>query len=334
MLAVLLREPGGPEALEVVEQPLPLLQPGQVLVEAEAIGLGRPDVMMRTGKYKWMPPLPGVIGNELAGRVVAMSDGTDAALLGRRVLVSGRELPTRGGCYAQKVAVDADALIVLPESIDARSAVTLPNYQLAWGLLHEATRGKLPRSVYVNGAAGGVGSAVIQLCAQLGIDVVAGASSGIKREFVLQQGAREAVDTSKGADELVAAVLKATQGAGVDLVLDHVAGHDLIPHLGMLAPFGLLVSYNALKGAVEGDLFAAQRALAAKAIGVTAYNMHAYNGPSMKAARRALLETPMQWMASGRIKPAIGPVFALYEVGEAHRLLDSRVFTGKIVLVP
>lgn len=332
MQAVLLRVPGGPEALEVVEQPAPSPAAGQVVVRAEAIGLGRPDVMMRTGKYKWMPSLPGIIGNELAGVVVKTGNGVDGKWLGRHVLVSGRELPSRGGCYAQEVAVDAQALIELPDGIDAESAVTLPNYQLAWGLLHSATRGKLPATVYLNGAGGGVGSAVVQLCRQLGIAVVGGASSLEKRRAAKEWGASQVVNSSAEIQVVVKDVLEATLGQGVDLVLDHLCGPGFISHLEMLAPFGLLVSYNALKGPAQGDVFGTLRTLAPRAVGIAAFNMHAYNGPAMRLARRALMQTPLEWMSAGRLRPAIGATFPITEVQTAHALLDSGEFTGKIVL--
>ena len=100
MKAVQLTTPGGPEALQFVDLPSPVPAAGQVRVQARAIGVGRPDVMIRTGRYKWMPPLPAVVGNEMCGVVAALGEGVDTSWLGRPVLVSARELDTRGGCYA------------------------------------------------------------------------------------------------------------------------------------------------------------------------------------------------------------------------------------------
>ncbi|MEP6719854.1 MAG: zinc-binding dehydrogenase [Variovorax sp.] len=334
MHAVLLRAPGGPGALDFVELPTPTPGPGEVRVRAHAIGLGRPDVMMRTGKYKWMPALPGIIGNELAGTVDALGEGVNASWLGSPVLVSARELDTRGGCYAEAIVVPAVALIALPPGIDPAHAVALPNYQLAWGLLHDATRGRLPRSVYLNGAAGGVGSALIHVCVQLGVEVIAGAGSQPKRAFALAHGARAALDSGAASEELVAAVRDATAGRGVDLVLDHVCGPHFAAQLDMLAPFGLVVSYNALGGPATGDVFAALRGAASRGLGIVAYNMHAYNGAAMRDARRALLAQPLRWAAEGRITPAIGHRLELSEVRRAHELLDSRDFMGKLVLSP
>ncbi len=332
MRAVLLRAPGGPEALELVDLPVPEPHTGQVRVQAQAIGAGRPDVMVRTGKYKWMPPLPAVIGNEMCGVVAELGAGVPASWLGRPVLVSARELAVRGGCYAEHAVVATDALIVLPEGIDPVQAVTLPNYQLAWGLLHDATRGRLPKSVYLNGAAGGVGSALIDLCRLLGIDAIAGASTDAKRRFSLSAGARAAVDTSQAAGSLAQQILDANAGRGVDVVFDHLCGPQVGEHLGALAPFGLLVSYNALRGLPQQDVFAALRGFAAQALGIVTFNMHAYDKD--REARRALLQMPIEWLAGGRLKPAIGAALPLSRAREAHHLLDARSVMGKLVLQP
>jgi NADPH2:quinone reductase len=331
VLAIRLSHPGGPDALEVVDLPPPALVAGALRVQAIAFGIGRPDVMIRTGKYKWMPPLPAVIGNEMVGTVVETAPDVDPAWLGRQVLVSARELAARGGCHAQQVVIPAATAIALPEAVDAAAATALPNYQLAWGLLHDATRGRLPRRIYLNGAAGGVGSAMLQLCSQLGIEAVAGAGTAAKRAFASEQGAAATIDTGLAPADIAQAVMDATDGHGVDAVYDHLCGPGITAHLGALAPFGLLVSYNALGGPPPDDLFAALRAQAARAPAVAAYNMHAYN--SRAADRRALLETPLRWLAKGRLRPAIGRLFAMNEVRQAHEALDARDFTGKLVLL-
>ncbi len=338
MKIIQIREPGGPEALECVSIEAPPVLAGEVRVKAVAIGVGRPDVLIRTGRYKWMPPLPAVIGNEMVGYVVELGDSVASTLLGRPVLVSARELSTRGGCYAEQMVVPAETVIVLPDTIDLTEATTLPNYQLAWGLLHDATRGRLPKRVYLNGAAGGVGGALLQLCSQLGIMTVAGASSEEKRQVALSFGASSVVDTSicNGVEmkpgELAAQVRDATMGQGVDVAFDHVCGPHIAEHLSMLSSFGLLVSYNALIGLPKQDVFAALRGHAAHALGITTYNMHAYDG--QRDARRALLQTPTKWMTSGILKPLVRLKLPLEQARIAHEMLDANSVSGKIVLIP
>jgi NADPH2:quinone reductase len=334
MKAVRLSVPGGPAALELVDLPMPVPQSGEVLVRAHAIGVGRPDVMIRTGKYKWMPPLPAIIGNELCGIVEAVGPDVAASWHGKQVLITARELKSRGGCYAEVVTVPAASAIEVPATINPVSAVTLPNYQLAWALLHETTRGKLPRSVFLNGAAGGVGSALIDLCRHLGITVVAGASTAEKLEFVLKCGAHHAVATPGGGtsiDTFVASILQVTSG-GVDAAFDHLGGDTAASLLELLAPFGLLVSYNALLGAPKEDLYNLLRQKGAKGLSISAFNMHAFDSNQEK--RRALLHRVVELMAAGHLKPRIFDRMPLSDVRKAHELLDDRSILGKLVLVP
>src|SRR5690242_12168887 len=117
MKAIQIQRTGGPEVLQYVD--LPDLQPGpgEVVVRAEAIGVGKPDVMIRTGVYPWMPPLPAIPGNEMVGIVEALGPATHGLQAQQRVLVSSRELASRGGCYAERICVPAEALFPLPDSV-------------------------------------------------------------------------------------------------------------------------------------------------------------------------------------------------------------------------
>ncbi|RYF73431.1 MAG: alcohol dehydrogenase, partial [Comamonadaceae bacterium] len=182
MKAVRLDAPGGPEVLKFVDLPVPSPGPGEVRVRAEAIGAGGPDVLIRNGTYKWMPPMPATPGNELAGVVDAVGPEVDPARIGQRVLVSARELPVRGGCYAQYICVPEWAPFELPESIAFDAAVSLGNFQLAIALL--ASNGNLPaQSILVPGAAGGVATALAQVAQARGIRVIGTASSPAKQAF-------------------------------------------------------------------------------------------------------------------------------------------------------
>ena len=138
MKVIEMQRGGGPEVLEVVDKPLPEPAAGEVRVRAEAIGISSADMLVRKGIYNWMPPLPAIPGNEMAGAVDALGRDVANVRIGQRVLVSSRELPFRGGCYAQAICVPADAVFLLPDAVAANDAVTLPNYQLAGALLYES----------------------------------------------------------------------------------------------------------------------------------------------------------------------------------------------------
>src|SRR5688572_13616182 len=117
MKVIQMTKPGGPEVLELVERPLPEPAAGEVRVRAQAIGISSADMLVRKGVYNWMPPLPAIPGNEMAGVVDALGPNVTGVRVGQRVLVSSRELPFRGGCYAQGICVPAAALFQLSEAI-------------------------------------------------------------------------------------------------------------------------------------------------------------------------------------------------------------------------
>src|SRR6201993_482990 len=163
MKAILLRHPGGPDALEYAEVPTPIPRDDEVLVKADTIGVSMPEVLVRRGTYAWMPPLPAIPGIELSGTVVAHGPNTAEPALGQPVFISARDLPVRAGCYAEYIAVPAHATHPLPPGCSLEAAACLSNYQVAYHLLNSAARGVAAESVLIYTAAGGVGSAAVNL---------------------------------------------------------------------------------------------------------------------------------------------------------------------------
>lgn len=329
MKAILIRTPGGPQALERVDLPLPEPGPGQVRVRAHAIGVGRPDVLMRQGIYKWMPPLPAIPGNELAGVVEAIGPGVRDAAVGDRVLLSARELPQRGGCYAESACAPAESLYALPDSIAFDDAVSLPNFQLAQALLFGCGSARPVRSVLITAAAGGVASAMVQTARASGFQVIATASSQAKRDYALRQGAVAALDPA--APDLAEQVKALTAGHGVDLALDPTGGPLFIACLHALAPLGLAVSYNILAG-MPPDVFGVLRQLLGRSLAVRTFSMHSFDIDT--ARRRGLMHDAIALMANGAVQAPPATVLALADVCRAHELLDDPGFTGKLVLHP
>jgi NADPH2:quinone reductase len=330
MRAVLIRRPGGLDALEAAELPLPQPGPGEVRVKAMAIGVGRPDVLMRTGRYKWMPPLPAIPGNEIAGVVDALGPGAEGIATGDRVLLSARELPQRGGGYAEYALAPATALYALPSAIAFDDAVSLPNFQLAQALLFGCGAARPPRSVLLTGAAGGVASAMVQLARAQGLRVVATASTQDKRAFVRDNGAHVVLDPALPG--LVDQVMTATEGEGVDLAIDPIGGELFIACLRTLAPLGLAVSYNVAGGMPSADVFAELRALLGRSLAVRTFSMHTFDADP--ARRRALMQAGIDAMAAGRVRAPRATVLPLAEARQAHALLDAPDTVGKIILHP
>ncbi len=330
MKAIQIARTGGSEVLDLVDIPTPVAGHGEVLVKAQAIGVNYFDTMIRTGRYRWMPTLPFVPGNEMAGRVEAIGPGVTRLKPGDRVFVAGYEIGNRGGLYAEYAAVPETAAWPIPDSVDPEAATTLTNYQLAWILLHHAARGVEPRTAVVYGAAGGVGTALIDVARLAGAEVIAVAGGAAKCAFAKAHGAVHAIDHQ--AEDIVARVHELTGGRGADLVFDHIAGPQFVKGVEMLAPLGMIVSYAVLGGIPQSDLFAAMRANIEKSPAVRCFTMHSYD--HLPEPRREAFAAALELLASGKVHPAIAERLPLAQARRAHDLIDSRGMMGKVVLHP
>lgn len=331
MKVVQMQKGGGPEVLEVVEKPLPEPSTGEVRVRAQAIGISSADMLVRKGVYNWMPPLPAIPGNEMAGTVDALGRDAAGVRVGQRVLVSSRELPFRGGCYAQAICVRADAVFPLPEAIAPNDAVSLPNYQLAGALLYESGVRK-PRSIVAYGASGGVGTALLQMAKCDGISGIGIVSTEEKRAFARQAGIEHVL--IRGKDDLAERVRALTGGRGVDVV--YAMGGpsaQFIGSLDLLAPLGTVVSFATLGGPIpDADLLGELRKRQGKCPGVRVYSIHTLD--SDRTLRRALMGRAIELIAAGRLRPPAPTVLPLAEVARAHELMEAGRTMGKIVLAP
>lgn len=330
MKAVRIQRTGGPEVLEYVDVPTPTPGIGEVLVKVEWVGVGMPDVMVRSGTYPWMPPLPAVIGSEAAGRVVAVGDGVQSPALGTAVLVSARELPARANCYAEFIRVPAQAVYPLPAGVDLAEACCLFNYQLAWHLLHSATQGYRFETVLVWAAAGGVGSALVQLARHHGKYVVAVAGGTEKCRQALGHGADACIDyRSEDVGDRLQAL---TGGRGVDLVLDPVGGPDFKRCFDYLAPLGLVVSYGRLQGPPDPSYAQVMQERVGKSPGVRFFSIHVFDEDCER--RRSAMQEVIPLLAEGRLRPHIGTRMPLRDARKAHELLEGGKASGKLLLQP
>jgi NADPH2:quinone reductase len=329
--AVQLSETGGPEVLHYVDIPTPTAGPGEVVVKSESIGVGNPEISVRKGTYPWMPPLPAVPGIEMAGRIAAIGDGVSRWTIGDKVFVTARELPVRGGCYAEFVKAPADAVYKLPDNVDMDAAACLCNYQVAWHLLHSAVHGAVYKTVLVWAAAGGVGTAIIQLAKLAGCTVIGIANGKSRTDFVLQQGADHGIDRSQHGD-LKQAVDELTGGKGVDLILDPVGGNDFHRNFDLLANFGTVVSYGTLAGPVGDQSVQAMRKRSGASIGLRFFSMHSLD--KSPALRRAAMDELVPLLEARKISPPIFERMPLSDVRRAHVLFESGMASGKILLKP
>ena len=328
MRGVQIAGPGGPEVLRVTELPLPTVGPQDVLVRVHAAGVGKPDILVRTGRYAWMPRLPAIIGIESAGVVEAVGSAVRGIAPGEAVYVNARDLPERSGGYAEYRLAPANAVHRLPPGCDLVCAAALGNYQVAECLLRMAGGFPPARSVVVFGAAGGVGSAAVQLAALRKWQVLAVASNSERGEFALRQGASHFIDSSR--TDVVKAIHDLTAGQGVDLVLDIASGQSLPRLFAALAPMGVVVSYGFLEGEPGADTAPAMRRAFGKSPGWRLFSMHALD--TQPALRREVTAGVIAAFADGRITPAIHARFPLEQVQAAHTAFERGGLRGKIVL--
>jgi NADPH2:quinone reductase len=327
---VVIHKTGGPEVLEPADIPTPSPGQGEVLVKAEAIGVGWPDVLIRTGKYKWMPPLPTSPGSDLSGHIAAVGEGVTRLAVGQKVLVTARELAQRGGCYTEYLVVPEAAPFPLPDSVDLDQAACLPNYQVAWAMLRDVLQARKLKSIFIAGAAGGVGSAAVQIARHLGLTVIGSVSSADKGRFAREQGTDHVIDYKR--EKILDRVLALTDGRGVDLVLDHVGGAGLPDGLKMLAPWGTLVSFNAVSGNPPSDIFAEMRNLLTRSLTLRCFSMHTLDADP--ALRRQIMGEVIDLLGKGAIRPVVSAKLPLTEAAEAHRRIERGDSLGKILLVP
>jgi NADPH2:quinone reductase len=332
MMAILITRTGDPSVLDYVDVPTPQPKTGEVLVKAHTIGVSRPELLVREGTYKWMPPLPAIPGIEMAGTVAELGAGAVNLRVGDKVYVSARELPQRAGCYAEYIAVPERALFRLPTEVDLEAAACLSNYQVAYHLLHTATRGAPGKSALIDGASGGLGSAAVQL-AQLAGMMAIGLVRGADRVSAVRAfGADHVIDSNT--EDVAARVAAITGGAGVDLILDAVGGARFAKNFAMLGPFGMVVSYGKQGGPIPSDLFTALDPGPGylNSTAVRVFTMHTMDDkPALRAESMNYL---IARLAEDKIRPLIFARLPLKDARRAHEMLDARQVIGKILLKP
>ena len=303
MKAVLLRETGGPEQLELAEMPEPEPRDGEVVVRVRAAGVNFADVLVRQGRYPQPPELPTVPGSEVAGEVD-----------GRRVMA----LP-RGGGYAEAVAVDEALVVPLPDGASfEEGAGFLLTYLTAWIPLTRQVSVREGSVVLVHAGSGGVGAAAIQLARHLGARVVATASTEEKRQVALDQGAHEVF----GYDDF--------EEVRADAVLDPVGGDVFTRSFDVLKPLGAVVAIG-FAGGWWQQLDPAP--LVGRNLALHGFYLGRLMRHEPELVRKAVGELLELWSA-GAIKPFVGATFPLAEAGAAHELIEARKHVGKVVLVP
>jgi len=318
--AVQVAELKGPQGVVVNEVPEPTPSADEVLVEVYSAGISYPDVLKSQGQYQDKPDLPFTIGAEFGGVVIEASGGS-AMKVGTRV--AGM---TQTGSAVERISVTPDSLLSLPDEISFDQAAALPlNYGTA--VLALETRGRMRKgeSVLVHGAAGGTGTAAIQVANALGGSAIGVVSSPEKAAVAREAGADHVVMSSGPWKD---AVLEITGGRGVDIVFDPVGGDRVLDTMRCLAPAGRWIVIGFVGGAIPQ--VALNRVLLRNIDVVGAY----YGGwlGVHPEARAEIGRRVVELMGTGRIRPIVGPVHSLDDAGAPLRELLERRAVGKVVL--
>ena len=323
MKAIIVSQPGPPEAMQLTDVPVPVPKPNEALVKVEAIGVNFIDVYHREGRYKL--PIPFTPGSEMAGVVEKVGAEVKSIKPGDRVAETGVV-----GSYAEYQTVPADRLVKIPENIDFKIAAAS---MLQGGTMHYLMRSTYPlkagETALVHAAAGGMGTLLTQFGKYIGAKIIGTAGSDEKCKLAKQNGANEVINYSSTPD-FAAEVKRVTGGKGVDVVYDGVGKSTFEGSLNSLRVRGHMVLFGGASGAVppfdpliltqKGSLFLTR--------------------PSL--SHYLLTREELEWrfnevlglVASGKLKVHIGHTYKLADAAQAHRDLEGRKTMGKVLLLP
>lgn len=327
MQAWLCENPTGVQALRWAELPTPQPGPGEVLIEILAASLNFPDLLIVQNKYQIKPPLPFVPGAEFAGVVRALGQGVDSLQIGQSVAC----LNGTGG-FASHTLAPAALCLALPPSFPAVDAAAfIMTYATSHHALIDRAGLKAGETVLILGAAGGVGSAAIQVAKAAGARVVAAASSADKCALCRELGADETIDYSQHTPDggLRGAIKAATGGRGPDVVYDPVGGEFAEPVFRSIAWRGRYLVVGFASGPIPSLPLNLALLKGASIVGVF-WGEFAKREP---AANAAMLQTLLQQVATGQLKPVVERCLPMAELQQAYALMGSRSVRGKLVLV-
>lgn len=336
MKAIVLKKYGeAADAFEMQDVKEPVAANGQVLISVSHSGLNFADVMARKGLYKEAPPLPCILGYDVAGTVEAVGGGVTGVAAGDRVIAI-----TRFGGYAEKVVTDSKAVIAIPPDWNPANAIALTTqYCTAWYAAAEAMNLHEGDKVLIQAGAGGVGIALIQYCQYRSCEIFATAGSDEKIDFLVSMGVNHPINYLK--EDFAAAVKCIAGDQGIDAVFDAIGGASVKKGIKLLAPGGKLVCYGASvlsnkKGLAKiraglsfGFYHPAMLMMPSKSIiGVNMLKI----GDSKPAMLQRVLQSVTELARQGVFVPKDSMVFEAKDFANAHTMLADRKTIGKVVL--
>jgi NADPH2:quinone reductase len=322
MKAIQVSAVGGPEVLTLVDVPIPEPKPNEALVQIEAAGVNFIDVYFREGRYP--APLPFINGQEAAGLVIAVGSEVTTVAIGDRVAFTGAL-----GSYAEYAAVPADRLVKIPEQLDfTQAAAAMLQGMTAHYLSHSTYPIKSGDAALIHAAAGGVGLLLVQMAKNLGARVIGTVGSEEKAHLAREAGADEVIIYTR--EDFETETLRLTEGKGVHVVYDGVGEDTFERDLKVLRPRGYLVLFGGASGPVPP--FDLMQLTKHGSLFVTRPSLQHYVATREELELRS--HDVLQMIVRGELKLRIHKTYALAEAQQAHRDLEGRKTTGKLLLIP
>ena len=328
MRAVIVTEPGGPEALTWGEVPDPVCGPGEVIVDVAATAVNRADLLQRQGFY---PPPPGaseLLGLECSGVISEVGDGVTGWSVGDEVCAL-----LSGGGYAERVAVPSGQLLPRPSGVELATAAALPEVTCTvWSnvfLLAGLRRGE---NFLVHGGSSGIGTMAIQLAARAGARVFTTAGTAAKLAVCRELGADVGINYRE--EDFVERVSQETDGAGVDVILDNMGAKYLGRNIDALATGGRLVSIG-MQGGTKAELDLGKLMRKRGAVHATTLRSRPATGPGGKAEIvEAVLHDVWPDVERGVVRPIVDRRLPMSRAAEAHTAVEASEHIGKVLLIP
>ena len=326
MKAIEISSFGAPEVLRLVERPAPVAGLGEVLIQVSASGINRPDVLQRLGHYPAPAGASDIPGLEVAGVILS---GDAQAMQASELRVGDRVCAlVTGGGYAELCVAPAAQCLPVPQGWSGLEAAGLPEtYFTVWSNLFDRGRLQAGETLLVQGGSSGIGVTAIQIAKARGVTVIVTAGSDDKCAACLGLGADHAINYKT--QDFETEVLRLTQGRGVDVVLDMVAGAYVAKEINCLAEDGRLVII-AVQGGVQAEVNAGL--VMRKRLTVTGSTLRVRPVAFKAAIAQALRIQVWPLLASGRVKPVVHAVFAAAQAAQAHAAMEASGHVGKIVL--
>ena len=326
MRAVEITAFGGPEVLRLGDRPVPQPGDGKLLIRVAASGINRPDVLQRLGHYAPPPGTSDLPGLEVAGVV---ESGDDAAMAAAGIRVGDRVCAlVAGGGYAQWCVAPVVQCLPVPDGLSDVEAASLPEtFFTVWSNVFDRGRLQAGESLLVQGGTSGIGVTAVQLGRAFGATVIATAGSDEKCAASLELGAQHAINYKS--QDFVAEVKRITDGKGVDVVLDMVAGDYVAREVECLAEDGRIVII-AVQGGVKSDFNAGL--VLRRRLTITGSTLRPRSVAFKGAIASALREHVWPLLAAGKVRPVIHSTFEAARAADAHALMESNQHIGKIVL--